>query len=301
MEHGKDHISVCICTYKRQKLLSNLLGLLEKQVTDDLFDYSIVIVDNDRNETAKGVVDSFGEHSKVDIRYYTEPEQNIAMARNKAIDKAVGEFLAFMDDDESPDDRWLLTLYLACRKWNADGVLAPVYPRFETPPPAWVLKGRFFERSSHETGTVLNWQNTRTGNVLIRKKVFDDRDSRFDGKFLTGEDRDFFRRMIGKGHVFIWCNEAPVHENIPPGRWEKSFMLKRALFRGKVAARHPGSGGGDTLKSVLAVFLYTAFLPASILLGQHVFMKYLVKTCDHLGKILAYCGIDVVRQKYVTE
>jgi hypothetical protein len=101
---------------------------------------------------------------------------------------------------------------------------------------------------------VLKWQNTRTGNVLIRKKVFDDRGSRFDRKYLTGEDRDFFRRMIGKGHVFIWCDEAPVHETIPPGRWKKSFMVKSALLRGKFAARHTDSGGSDIHKTVLAVF-----------------------------------------------
>jgi glycosyltransferase involved in cell wall biosynthesis len=301
MDAGKSHIAVCICTYKRQDLLETLLHRLEKQVTDDIFEYSIVIVDNDRNESAKTVVDSIREHSKPDIRYYTEPEQNIAMARNKAVENAGGDFIAFIDDDEIPTDRWLLTLYATCEKWNADGVLGPVYPRFAMDPPEWVIKGRFFERPSHETGTVLKWQNTRTGNVLIRKKVFDDKRNRFDRKFLTGEDRDFFRRMIGEGHVFFWCNEAPVYENIPPLRWQKSFMLKRALFRGKIALNYPGSGVTDLLKSILAVVLYTAFLPASILLGQHVFMKYMVKNCDHLGKILAYCGIDVVRQKYVTE
>jgi glycosyltransferase involved in cell wall biosynthesis len=277
MGTGKSHIVVCICTYKRQDLLETLLHRLEKQVTDDMFEYSIVIVDNDRNESAKTVVDSIRDHSKLDIRYYTEPEQNIAMARNKAVENARGDFIAFIDDDEIPADRWLLTLYAVCEKRNADGVLAPVYPRFDIDPPEWVIKGGFFERPSHETGTVLKWQNTRTGNVLIRRNVFDDKGSRFDRKFLTGEDRDFFRRMIGEGYVFIWCNDAPVYENIPPLRWEKSFMLKRALFRGKIAVNHPGSGGADLLKSILAVVLYTALLPVSILFGQHVFMKYMGK------------------------
>lgn len=301
MDAGKRHVAVCICTYKRQDLLGTLLHRLENQIAGDGFDYSIVVVDNDRSESAKIVVDSFRKNSKLDILYACEPDQNIAMARNKAVENARGDFIAFIDDDEIPSDRWLLTLYAACEKWNADGVLAPVVPRFDVDPPAWVIKGRFFERPSHETGTVLTWQNTRTGNVLIRRKVFDEKGSRFDRKFLTGEDRDFFRRMIGEGYVFIWCDEAPVYENIPPLRWEKSFMLKRALFRGKIAVNHPGSGVADLLKSILAVALYTAFLPASILLGQHVFMKYMVKNCDHLGKILAYCGVEVVRQKYVTE
>jgi len=77
-------------------------------------------------------------------------------------------------------------------------------------------------------------------------------------------------------------------------------MLKRALFRGKIARNYPDSGTFDVMRSLLAVLIYTLFLPISVFIGQHVFMKYLIKSFDHLGKILAYLGIDVIREKYVT-
>ena len=35
-------------------------------------------------------------------------KQNIALARNKAIENAKGDFIAFIDDDEFPLDQWLL-------------------------------------------------------------------------------------------------------------------------------------------------------------------------------------------------
>ena len=54
----KHHICVCICTYKRPTYLIRLLNELEKQETEGLFDYSIVIVDNDRSESAKQAVES---------------------------------------------------------------------------------------------------------------------------------------------------------------------------------------------------------------------------------------------------
>ena len=56
MYNVKDHISVCICTYKRPKLLVRLLRKLQKQQTANLFTYSIVIVDNDFNQSAKEAV-----------------------------------------------------------------------------------------------------------------------------------------------------------------------------------------------------------------------------------------------------
>lgn len=301
MINNKIQITVCVCTFKRQKLLKNLLEKLQNQVTNDIFDYSVVVVDNDRNESARDIVNSCIKKSKMNVSYFCEPEQNIALARNKAVNNARGDFIAFIDDDELPTDHWLLTLYETCEKWKVAGVLGPVLPYFEIEPPEWVVRGRFFERPTHETGSVLDWEDTRTGNVIIRRKIIDEKENRFNKKFLTSEDKDFFKRLIEKGYVFIWCNEAPVYEIVPPERWVKSFMLKRALFRGKISINYSDSSIKDILKSVAAVLLYTTFLPVSFLLGKHVFIKYLVKTCDHLGKILAYCGIDVVREKYVTE
>ena len=53
------HICVCICTYKRPVLLRRLLEGLGDQDTSRLFTFSIVVVDNDRSESARGVVKDF--------------------------------------------------------------------------------------------------------------------------------------------------------------------------------------------------------------------------------------------------
>jgi len=45
--------------------------------------------------------------------------------------------------------------------------------------------------------------------------------------------------------------------------------------------------------------LYTACLPFVYIIGHHVFMKYLIKDCDHLGKVFAFFGINCVKEKYV--
>jgi hypothetical protein len=43
--------------------------------------------------------------------------------------------------------------------------------------------------------------------------------------------------------------------------------------------------------------LLFAFWP---IFGYDVFMKYLVKDFDHLGKLAALFGIDPVKERYVT-
>lgn len=273
---------------------------LEKQETEDLFEYSIVVVDNDRSKSAQQIVVSFAMRGKTQVDYYVEPEQNISLARNKAINNAKGDFIALIDDDEFPSEQWLLTLYNAVIRYKSDGILAPVLPYYEKKPPEWVLKGQFFDRPVHSTGHVLEWWNTRTGNALLRREIFGTNGNWFDASFGSGgEDRNFFREKIKEGRVFVWCSEASVYESVPPDRWRRTVMLKRALLRGKMALNAASSKPRSALYSIAAVAVYTICLPGFLVLGHHIFMKYLIKNFDHLGKVLAFLGIDLIKEKYV--
>jgi cellulose synthase/poly-beta-1,6-N-acetylglucosamine synthase-like glycosyltransferase len=165
-----------------------------------------------------------------------------------------------------------------------------------------VARGRFFDRPTHNTGFVIDWTEGRTGNVLFRRRILNGVDEPFRAKFGSGgEDRDFFRRMIERGCIFAWCDEAVVHEVVPPVRWKRTFMLKRALLRGKVSLSHKNAGTRDVAKSALAIPLYSLALPFLLVVGHHRFMKYLIKLFDHAGRILAFLGFNPVRETYVTE
>jgi succinoglycan biosynthesis protein ExoM len=296
-----DHISVCVCTYKRPELLGQLLVKLADQKTDGLFDYSIVIVDNDQLESARSTAEHFAHRCRVASSYYVEPEQNIALARNMAVSHATGSLAAFIDDDESPIDEWLLRMYLALLKYRADGVFGPVKPLFVSAPPQWMIRAELFERPRYaKTGSRINWKQTGMGNVLVRRSVLDAVEGPFDRAFGSGgEDVDFFRRGIGLGKVFVWCGEAIVYEIVPAERTRLSFQLSRALLRGKASLATPSGRAVGILKSIVAFVLYTMLLPAFLLMGRHIFIKYLIKDFDHIGKLLALCGIDIVREKYV--
>ncbi len=298
----KHHICICICTYKRPEYLLRLLKKLEKQKTEDLFDYSIVVVDNDSSESAKQIVKSYAQQSKISINYFVQPEQNIALTRNKAIENSTGDFLGFIDDDEFPVENWLLEHYKTINKYKVDGILGPVLPDYEKDPPKWVLKGHFFDRPSLQSGFILSWNDTRTGNALLKRDLFKEPCQWFDPKHGSGgEDKDFFQKKIENGHVFIWCNEAPVFETVPPVRWKRTFMLKKALLRGKVVFETSPSKFSEICKSLIAITIYTLGMPFFLILGHHIFMTYLIKNCDHIGKVLSALGFEIVKEKYVTK
>lgn len=295
------HVSVCICTYKRPDLLKRALEAVCSQETGGTFTYSVVVVDNDAAESARSIVSALAVGSGTRVEYFVEPQRSIALARNKAVENAAGDFVAFLDDDEMPIREWLMTLFRTCQSRGVDGALGPVKPRFDKNAPAWIVKGKFYDRPTYPTGLVIDWRKGRTGNVLLKKDIFAHPQDRFRPEFRVGEDQDFFRRMIEKGHVFVWCNEAVAFEVVPAIRWKRGFMWRRALLRGEHARLQATFGIIDVVKSMIALPVYMAWLPISLVLGQEVFMSYSIKLCDHLGKLLATVGIHPVKDVYVTE
>ena len=102
------------------------------------------------------------------------------------------------------------------------------------------------------------------------------------------------------GRVFAWSAEAVCHEPVAPERTKVVFQLRRALLRGKMALGGPGGNWRSILKSAIAVPVYVVALPVCLMMGSHVFVTSLVRCFDHLGKLLATCGVDLVGDKYIS-
>jgi succinoglycan biosynthesis protein ExoM len=299
--HPSPHIVVCVCSYKRDLMLKRCLNGLAKQKTDDQFKFSIVVADNDAAKSAEAVVAEFARRSEIPIRYCIEPRQNIALARNKAVEEAEGDYIVFIDDDEFPDEDWLVRLYAACSEYKVDGVFGPVIRHFDETPPRWLVDGNFYQRSSLPTGQQVPWSRATTCNVLVRSSLLKQCAQPFRPEFRSGEDQDFFRRMMEKGHTFIWCNEAVAHEVIPPVRWSRKFMIRRALLSGAMSAAHPTFGPLEFCKSTAMTLVYLLALPFAQILGHHRFVSCSVKLFYHLGRVLRSAGFNPVRDAYVTE
>jgi len=293
------HISVCIPTYMRPRLLNKCLDALQNQKVDS-FSYSAVVVDNDADCSARVVVEQWQHRSGVDVKYEVEPLQNISLARNRAVAASGGDLIAFIDDDEFPEPTWLLELHRTYRRFPVDGVLGPVLPYFEGTPPQWLVKSGLCVRTAFTTGTVLSVSKyMRTGNVLLRRHLLGGKEPPFDpsrGR-TGGEDTAFFASMLRQGRSFVWCNEARVYEAVPQERQQRSYYVQRALTRGVTEAENEPLLSFGTVKSLVAVVLYSASLPFFLLVGHYLFMKFLEKDCQHLAKLLAHAGIRLVETR----
>lgn len=300
----EEHISVCIATLHRNLSLERLLRKMANQETHGLFDFSLIVVDNDAAGPARETVIRLKEELGLNIIYDLEPIQTIPAARNHALRLATGNYIGIIDDDEFPPHHWLCTLYRAIQTFDVDGALGPVHPFFETHPPAWLLKGRFCERPVYRTGTLLHWNQTRTGNVLLKKDVFDKNNLCFDMKFKTGgSDQEFFKQAMKVGCKFVSVEEAPVYEVVPQGRWMKSYYLRRALVNGFNAHRYSMNEPNKfswiltNLKSAGALLVYAMAAPFAAIVGSHVLLGCLERGLHHLSRICAMMGIELVKKR----
>ena len=283
-------------------MLERLLHQLASQDTAGQFEYSVVIVDNDAAGSARDMVVRFALERHLEATYAIGTENTIPLARNHAIRLARGNYIGIIDDDEFPSPQWLSTLYRSIRTFDVDGALGPVRPFFESEPPGWLIKGRFCERPTYRTGTLLRWDQTRTGNVLLRRSVFDSYGLSFDEAFKTGgSDREFFKQAMLRGCRFVAVEEAPVYEVVPPERQTKRYWLRRALVNGYNAHRIDPPRGlariAAPVKFAALAIGYGVAVPACVCLGTSALVHCLERGGHHLSRLCAIFGIQLVRMR----
>ena len=223
-------VSICVCTYRRPHLLSLLLDSLAKQSFGDLFE--VVVVDNDSTASAAHVVNAAKKsYVNLNIRYAVESQKGISFARNTAASLAAGHFLAWIDDDETAAENWLMSLWTSQCTSNADAVFGPVIPIFPQGSHSWPERSGIFDRPRHLTGTRINAGEARTGNAFVKAKWFQTVAPPFEPRFANtgGEDYDFFARIEDRGARFEWCDEAEVFEVVPFERQRLVWILERRL------------------------------------------------------------------------
>src|SRR6266540_6484865 len=140
-------IAICVCTMRREPALTALLQALCHLDLEGLDPgrLRVVVLDNDAAASAEPVVRRFRASLPGELRYRVEPRRGYPFARNAALQEAGPvDFVAFIDDDEVPEPRWLAELARVQRSSGAAIVTGPVLPMLPPTAPRWARDGRFF-------------------------------------------------------------------------------------------------------------------------------------------------------------
>jgi GT2 family glycosyltransferase len=95
--------TAAICTHERPEQLRRTLAAVQSLRPAPL---ETLVIDNAPSTAAtRGVVDGFPG-----VRYVLEPTRGLNVARNRALQEARGDIVAFTDDDAVPEPEWLAGL-----------------------------------------------------------------------------------------------------------------------------------------------------------------------------------------------
>lgn len=232
-------VTVGILTYRRPDTLARglpaVLAQAEELAAGQLghAEVRVLVVDNDPAGSARDLVESLARRHP-GLVYRVEPTPGIAAGRQRCLEEcADARLLVFIDDDEEPEAGWLAGMV---RTWqdldHPAAVAGSVLPRHESPPPAFVLAGGFFDRRRPATGTVL--AAAPSGNLLLDMDQVRAAGLRFDPRLGThgGEDTLFTRQLTRAGGRIVFCREAAIHDLIPPERATRTWVLERARHMG---------------------------------------------------------------------
>ncbi len=105
--------TVAIPTYNGETRLPDVLERLRSQVETESFSWEILVIDNNSSDRTAQVIREYQTQWPLScpLIYYFCPEQGAAFARQKAVEKAKGKLIGFLDDDNLPEKNWVAAAY----------------------------------------------------------------------------------------------------------------------------------------------------------------------------------------------
>lgn len=194
-------VSVIIPTYNTEKYIAETLGSVLNQTYDD---FEIIVVDDESKDSTITILEKYQENYPGKVRLIKKRNGGPASARNKGIEAAKGEYIAFND----ADDLWVPTklakqisyfescgpdvgmVYTDARKFDEEGV--------------WTLPSnmqhRYMEGKVYKELLKSNFIPNQS--VIVRKACFDVTglmDESTD--LISSEDYEMWLRIAGNFEI----------------------------------------------------------------------------------------------------
>ncbi len=291
-------VEVGVCTFRRLAVQETLLSLARQTLPPGVV-VGVIVADNDETAEAEHRVRETAASAGLNLTYVHAPARNISLARNACLDAASGDFLAFLDDDETASPHWLAALLAEAERGDWDAVLGPVDAVYEPDAPAWMRAESVHSTRPVEVGGRI--LKGYAGNVLIRRSAIEGRSLRFDlarGR-QGGEDDDFFYRLTDSGGRIGFAPEALAFEPVPRARTSLRWLLKRSFRTGQThgARLAAGRSGVARVGQLLLAALKVAASVAGGLLSvasPSRRNRWLLRAFLHAGVVARLLGVGVL-------
>lgn len=245
-------VSVVIATRNRCALLRQTLDDLAAQrwpaSKEDKLE--VIVADNGSTDDTPAVVDR-AAHGLTCIRYLFVPTPGKSHAVNAALAIARGDLIAFTDDDVRPEPGWVAALARAVLESDAEFVAGRIRPIWEIDPPSWMSPALYgvlaipdngdvrleISASSPPSAMPIGANMAVRGEVVARLGGLRTDLGKLSGSLRTGEDHEFFLRLLHAGCRGIYEPSAVVRHLVPADRLERRYFRRWLYQNGRDVAR----------------------------------------------------------------
>jgi glycosyltransferase involved in cell wall biosynthesis len=199
--------SVVIPTYNNQFFISNAIKSAVNQ-NYDKNSYEIIVVDDGSSDNTDSVMKTILDSVDADIKYFKKKNGGTASARNLGVSKASGEYIAFLDaDDTYTPNKLNMSIDVLDKYYNVGIVYSDYVEKY---PDHSVI--RLKENFNIEK---LYNQCIISTNSVVKKEALE-KVGGFDESFRYVEDYDLWCRIVMSGFFALRLPEVLFIYNSHP-------------------------------------------------------------------------------------
>jgi GT2 family glycosyltransferase len=233
-------MSVVVCTHDRPRDLERCLTALAA-----LEDHVELIVVDSGPITP---VDELVRRVHPRARYVLERQPGLSRARNRGLQEATCELVAFVDDDAAPDPKWAAALVRGFDRDDVACVGGACIPRFTSRRPSW-LSDRLLQYAGITCFGRLARESERSSdypfgaNIAFRRSAvaaiggFREDLGRTGASLLSGEEAELIDRLRAGGRR-IWLAPDAIEQHTDSAeRCRSAYYWRRLWWQGVTRAR----------------------------------------------------------------
>lgn len=258
-------LSVIVCTYNRADLLGQCLDTLSNQ-TLSVNSYEVLIIDNNSTDRTKEVSQQFiKKHNN--FKYFLETRLGLSYARNKGLEEAQGEYIAYTDDDCKVPGQWLSIAKEIIEQVKPAVFGGPSLAFYMSPKPRWFLD-RFGSHSLYgQEARSLEKEYIHGMNIFLRKSLFQELDGfnpdlgMSGDKVAYGEETEVLIKIRSTmpGEIIYYHPDLYVHHLVSAKKMSLLWIMRERFNKGRYLYQmfnknNPALSMKQTLKQALRLF-----------------------------------------------
>lgn len=215
-------VSIIIPAYNSEKFI---LNTIITAINQDYKNYEILVIDDGSIDGTAFVIKNIMDKYK-NIKIISIENGGVSRARNMGINYAKGDFICFLDSDDSLEHNFLSSLLPKIILNNSDVQLCGYYKHFSNgfnSSPLPINNDNLLHQY------IFNDISIHIGSMLIKKSFLENNKILFDERLKLGEDILFICTVISLGVCGVTSKHLYHHQyrkgSITASQWNKKHYL----------------------------------------------------------------------------